>query len=77
MGRWSVPLAAFVGAIAAVALMYWLIRRSAATGFASLFYLVPPCTALMAFFAFGERLTATSMVGMELTVVGVAMVVRA
>src|SRR5262249_14862734 len=32
--------------IAAVGLMYWLIRRSAATGFASLFYLVPVVTAL-------------------------------
>ena len=31
--------------IAAVGLMYWLIRRSAATGFASLFYLVPGVTA--------------------------------
>jgi drug/metabolite transporter (DMT)-like permease len=30
--------------IAAVGLMYWLIRRSAATGFASLFYLVPAVT---------------------------------
>src|SRR4029079_1575651 len=32
--------------IAAVGLMYWLIRRSAATSFASLFYLVPAVTAL-------------------------------
>ena len=35
--------------IAAVGLMYWLIRRSAATGFASLFYLVPAVTALFAY----------------------------
>ena len=35
--------------IAAIGLMYWLIRRSAATGFASLFYLVPAVTALFAF----------------------------
>ena len=42
--------------IAAVGLMYWLIRRSAATGFASLFYLVPAVTALFAFLLFGERL---------------------
>jgi len=47
--------------IAAVALMYWLIRRSAATGFASLFYLVPGVTALLAFILFGERLDALSI----------------
>jgi drug/metabolite transporter (DMT)-like permease len=34
--------------IAAVGLMYWLIRRSTATGFASLFFLVPAVTALFA-----------------------------
>src|SRR4051794_15070875 len=34
--------------IAAIALMYWIIRRSAATSFSSLFYLVPATTALMA-----------------------------
>jgi len=39
--------------IAAVGLMYWLIRRSAATGFASLIYLVPVVTALFAHILFG------------------------
>ncbi len=47
---------ALVLSIAAVGLMYWLIRRSAATGFASLFYLVPGVTALLAYLLFGERL---------------------
>ncbi|MFZ0672696.1 MAG: DMT family transporter, partial [Pseudolabrys sp.] len=47
--------------IAAVGLMYWLIRRSAATGFASLFYLVPAVTALFAYILFGERLDALSI----------------
>jgi drug/metabolite transporter (DMT)-like permease len=41
--------------IAAVALMYWLIRRSGATEFASLFYLVPVVTALLAYILFDER----------------------
>ena len=50
--------------IAAVGLMYWLIRRSAATGFASLFYLVPAVTALFAYGLFGERLDALSILGM-------------
>ena len=53
----------FVLSLAGVGLMYWLIRRSAATGFASLFYLVPAATALMAFILFGEKLDALSIAG--------------
>lgn len=63
--------------LAAVALMYWLIRRSAATGFASLFYLVPAVTALLAYLLFGERLDALSILGMGLTAVGVVLANRA
>ena len=62
--------------IAAVALMYWLIRRSAATGFASLFYLVPAVTALMAFALFGERLDHLSVLGMLICAVGVVLANR-
>ena len=63
--------------IAAVALMYWLIRRSAATGFASLFYLVPAVTALLAYLLFGEKLDAVSILGMGLTAIGVVLANRA
>ena len=42
----------------------------------SLLYLVPPCTALMAWVLFGESLTLLMMAGMALTVIGVALVVR-
>jgi drug/metabolite transporter (DMT)-like permease len=66
----------FVLSIAAVALMYWLIRRSAATGFASLFYLVPAVTALLAYFLFGETLDALSLVGMVVCAVGVVLANR-
>ncbi len=62
--------------IAAVGLMYWLIRRSAATGFASLFYLVPAVTALFAYILFGERLDALSVAGMVVCAVGVILVNR-
>jgi drug/metabolite transporter (DMT)-like permease len=61
---------------AAVGLMYWLIRRSAATGFASLFYLVPAVTALMAYLLFGEKLDALSVAGMAICAVGVVIVNR-
>ena len=62
--------------IAAVGLMYWLIRRSAATGFASLFYLVPAVTALFAYILFGERLDALSIFGMLICALGVVLVNR-
>ena len=50
---WSVVLS-----IGSIGLLYWLIRRSAATSVASLFYLVPAVTALMAYVLFGEQLDA-------------------
>lgn len=59
--------------IAAIGLMYWLIRRSAATSFASLFYLVPVVTALFAFILFGERLDAISILGMVICAGGVVL----
>ncbi|MFN3657750.1 MAG: DMT family transporter [Pseudolabrys sp.] len=62
--------------IAAVGLMYWLIRRSAATRFASLFYLVPAVTALLAYLLFGEKLDAISIVGMVVCAVGVVLANR-
>ena len=50
--------------IGSIGLLYWLIRRSAATSVASLFYLVPAVTAVMAFVLFGERLDAIAIAGM-------------
>jgi len=61
--------------IGAISLLYILIRKGAATAVASFFYLVPPCTALMAYFMFGETLNAMAMAGMALAAVGVALVV--
>jgi drug/metabolite transporter (DMT)-like permease len=58
-------------------LLYLLIQRGAVTQVASLLYLVPPCTALMAWMLFGESFTLMMLAGMLLTVVGVALVVRA
>lgn len=57
-------------------LLYLLIQRGAATQVTSLLYLVPPCTAVMAWLIFGESLTASMMLGMVLTAFGVALVVR-
>jgi drug/metabolite transporter (DMT)-like permease len=58
-------------------LLYLLIQRGAATAVTSLMYLVPPCTAVMAWLLFGEAISVYTVTGMALTAVGVSLVVRA
>jgi drug/metabolite transporter (DMT)-like permease len=69
---WSVVVMSLV----AISLLYLLIRRGAATNVSSLFYLTPPTTAVMAYLIFGETLSVAAMVGLALTVAGVAQVAR-
>ena len=57
-------------------LFYLLIQRGAAASVTSLMYLVPPCTALLAWLLFAEPITAITLVGTLLTAVGVSLVVR-
>ena len=57
-------------------LLYLLIQRGAATEVTSLMYLVPPCTAFMAWLLFREPLTWSMAIGMLLTAIGVMLVVR-
>ena len=58
-------------------LLYLLIQRGAAASVTSLMYLVPPCTALMAWLLFSEPITALTIAGTLITAVGVSLVVRA
>jgi drug/metabolite transporter (DMT)-like permease len=67
----------FVLSLGAVSLLYMLIRRGAAAQVASLFFLVPPCTALMAWPLFGETLGPVALIGMVLTAAGIAVASRA
>ena len=62
--------------IGAVTLLYVLIRRGAASNVASLFFLVPPCTALMAWPLFGERIGPVEGLGIAATAIGVLLVNR-
>ncbi|WP_169543465.1 DMT family transporter [Sneathiella aquimaris] len=64
----------FVLSLGAVSLLYILLRNGAAANVSSLFYLVPPCTAVVAFLLFDERLAFVSLLGMGITIVGVALV---
>lgn len=58
-------------------LLYLLIQRGAATQVSSLMYLVPPCTALMAWILFDEPFTLLMALGLALTAIGVALVTAA
>jgi drug/metabolite transporter (DMT)-like permease len=60
--------------VGAISLLYVLLRRGAASRVASLFFLVPPTTALIAWPLFGEQLGPLELLGMALTVAGVALV---
>jgi drug/metabolite transporter (DMT)-like permease len=70
---WSVLVLTLGGS----SLLYLLIQRGAATAVTSLLYLVPPCTAVMAWMLFDEPITALAVAGIALTAVGVSLVVRA
>ncbi|MDN3523348.1 DMT family transporter [Halomonas ramblicola] len=62
--------------ISAILLLMALIRRGEASRVASLFYLVPPVTALQAWWLFDERLPPASLLGMAIAIAGVVLVVR-
>ncbi|MFZ9500675.1 MAG: DMT family transporter [Beijerinckiaceae bacterium] len=75
--------ASFIGAmgwlclvlsVGTISVLFVLIRRGAAAEVASLFFLVPPTTAILAWLMFGETLGPVALAGMALVVVAVAMV---
>src|SRR6478672_8677518 len=67
---------AVVLSIGSIGLLYWLLRRAAATSVASLFYLVPAVTAGMAYVLFGERLDPVAIAGMVACAAAVFLVNR-
>ena len=67
---------AVVLSIGSIGLLYWLIRHQAATSVASLFYLVPAVTSLMAYALFGERLDLVAIAGMAACAAAVFLVNR-
>ena len=63
--------------LGAISLLNLLIRGGSAVNVASLFYLTPISTAVIAWAVFGEKLTLTATAGMLLAVSGVYLVARA
>lgn len=86
MGRtriqWNIQ---FVGAmiwlilalsVGAILLLLWLLNTGSATSVSSLFYLVPPATALEAYFLFGEKVNTQGLVGIIIAALGVWLVMK-
>ncbi|WP_207062563.1 DMT family transporter [Motiliproteus sp. SC1-56] len=79
--EWETPLLLAMGwlvlglSIGAILLLMALIREGAASRVASLFYLVPPVTALEAYLLFDERFGVLALTGGALAVLGVALAV--
>ncbi|WP_238185093.1 DMT family transporter [Methylobacterium trifolii] len=69
---WSV----LINSVAGILLLLVLIRRGAVAGVASLFFLVPPVSAVMAYALFGEVLSPVQVVGMIVAALGVAVASR-
>lgn len=80
--RWSAEFIFALGwlvlvlSFGAVFLLFYLIRHGAATRVASLFYLVPPTTALIAWPLFGESYSALAAGGMGLGMLAVWLVTK-
>lgn len=68
---WVVVLLSLVS----VMLLTLMIRRHEASRITSLFFLVPPVTALIAWLVLGETMGPVALAGMSLAVAGVALVV--
>ena len=73
-------IAAFIWLIAvlsvgAILLLLWLLNTGSAASVSSLFYLVPPATAIEAFFLFGEKVNTQGFLGIGVTALGVWLVI--
>ncbi len=62
--------------VGAVLLLLWLLNTGSAASVSSLFYLVPPATALEAFVLFGEKVNTQGFLGIGITALGVWLVIR-
>ncbi len=60
--------------VGAIGLLFMLIRHGEASRVASLFFLTPPTTAVMAFLFFDERLAPLALAGLAASALGVALV---
>jgi drug/metabolite transporter (DMT)-like permease len=62
--------------VGAILLLLWLLNSGSAAKVSSLLYLVPPATAVEAFFVFGEKVNTQGFLGIGITALGVWLVMR-
>jgi drug/metabolite transporter (DMT)-like permease len=62
--------------VGAILLLLWLLNTGSAATVSSLFYLVPPATAVEAYLLFGEKLNTQGFLGIGVTALGVWLVIR-
>lgn len=62
--------------VGAILLLLWLLNSGSAASVSSLLYLVPPATAIEAFFLFGEKVNTQGLLGIGVTALGVWLVIR-
>ena len=61
--------------VGAILLLLWLLNTGSAASVSSLLYLVPPATAMEAFFLFGEKVNTQGFLGIGITALGVWLVI--
>ena len=66
----------FALSVGAVLLLMRLLNSGSAASVSSLFYLVPPATALEAYILFGEKVNTQGFLGIGITALGVWLVIR-
>ena len=66
----------FALSVGAVLLLLRLLNNGSAASVSSLFYLVPPATALEAYVLFGEKVNTQGFLGIGITALGVWLVIR-
>ena len=62
--------------VGAILLLLWLLNTGSAAKVSSLFYLVPPATAIEAFVLFGEKVNTQGFLGIGITALGVWLVMQ-
>ena len=61
--------------VGAILLLLWLLNTGSAASVSSLLYLIPPATALEAFFLFGEKVNTQGFLGIGITALGIWLVI--
>lgn len=80
--QWSIRFAGamvwliFALSVGAILLLLWLLNTGSAASVSSLFYLVPPATAIEAYFLFGEQVNTQGLLGIAITALGVWLVMK-